>query len=879
MKKTANNTALLFVASVLMAASATASISPSVATAAECPNEQLRQESNTNPATGQPYDLSLPECRAYEMVSPLEKSGSDIQPNQSQEGIPASVNGNAVGFMSQNAFGDAENYLNAGTGTPANAYLARRGLSGWLTSYALAPRRLIGHPDATHGPDGGPELSAVANCGLTVVDNGTDGTDALCALDQGSWSTTPYYESSTGGIYGGSLSGGGIIRYLGGSAGLSHVVFGSEGGKNKAAQFLPADTSTENGDGLYEVAGLDSSSPTLRLVNVDNNGNEIGPNTGSSIGGISSDSGVPIPCEPAGGSTFGTSYQAISESGEIIYFTACPSNTLGAVNAIYARIGGKETVAVSNPSPSQCTACSQVPQSAAYQGASADGSAVFFTTTQQLVNEDTDGTMDLYEYNFANPPGKNIVQLSRGGTGDLTPGSGANVQGVVRTSSDGSHVYFVATGVLTTFPNGRGDVAALGADNLYAVDTETDETKFVADLCSSASMSGSTGDARCPVTLNAQAGLAAINDEALWGGGLEGVRRLAQTTPDGRYLVFTSYGRLITSGPEADTDEAQDVYRYDFQTGELIRVSIGEPSFGSSKNGNTPGINAEIAPLVTEGVGATGAMADINDWNRAISDNGETIIFRTPEQLQADDVNTGLHPSCSRGVTGATGCNLYVWHYKKKAATENQGEVSTVTDGHAATSADIQFGAGAISATGSDIFFFTRSPLVGQDKDVLIDIYDARIDGGFPAPTVAPSCASEEWTCQGKDSEAPANLKPEGSSTQEAGENLIAPPFKPFPEEVEGSMRIRGHSSKSLSVSVPGPGKLTLSGRGVVSTTKAATTGGAYRLALRLTSIERKLAKRRSVTVTVLVSFVPTSGKSSTATTKVTIKKVKSKKR
>jgi len=40
-----------------------------------CPNEQLRQESNVNPATGSPYSTQLPDCRAYELVSPADAGG------------------------------------------------------------------------------------------------------------------------------------------------------------------------------------------------------------------------------------------------------------------------------------------------------------------------------------------------------------------------------------------------------------------------------------------------------------------------------------------------------------------------------------------------------------------------------------------------------------------------------------------------------------------------------------------------------------------------------------------------------------------------------------------------------------------------------------
>ena len=43
------------------------------------------------------------------------------------------------------------------------------------------------------------------------------------------------------------------------------------------------------------------------------------------------------------------------------------------------------------------------------------------------------------------------------------------------------------------------------------------------------------------------------------------------------------------------------------------------------------------------------------------------------------------------------------------------------------------------SANGGDVFLFTRQPLVSQDEDELVDLYDAREDGGMPAQNPSAS--------------------------------------------------------------------------------------------------------------------------------------------
>jgi hypothetical protein len=689
-----------------------------VAAASEaCPNEQVRAESNTDPATGQSYSVGLPECRAYEMVSPLEKQGHDAL--QETPEITVSPDGTVVGWVSAGDFAGTENY--ATTIGPWNPYLAQRRPSGWATRSGFAPAALIQHPVLTATEPEWlvptPDLSSQANCGY-------EGSGLLCALREpdGSWSSSPIFSNVSGKF----LLAAPIV--LGASRDLSDLVFQLHGGQRAGEEaLLPTDVSScAECTGIYEISRLGSSSPELRLVDVDNSGHMIGPDSPVTIG-----AGKDAP----GGST----YQAVSDDGEVIYFTATPS---GGIPTIYARVAGKETVAVSDPSPAECTTCNSTPAPATYQGASADGTKVFFTTTQQLVDGDVDEDQDLYEYDFANPPGQRLMQVSHGGSGDLTPGEHANVEGVVSVSEDGERVYFVAGGVLTTLPNSLGQIANRGAANLYGYDTETGETKFVADVCSGGTMSGGITDAQCPVVQDA-------TDKDLQGFPVElqsgdVFHRLAQTTPTGQYLVFDTYAKLITSGPEVDTNEAQQVYRYDFQTGYLVRVSVGHNEYGS--NGNTPGINALIPQAGDSQSG--GGMPSINDVNRAISENGEYIIFVTSEKLQESDLNNAS--------------DVYLWH---------NGMVTMLSAGQDPEGV----ATAAMSASGGDVFFQTHTRLVGQDTDELGDIYDARVDGGFPAPTPELSCSGE--VCQGSQSTAPTFGAP-GSQSLAGSGNQFAPPFE-----------------------------------------------------------------------------------------------------
>jgi hypothetical protein len=112
--------------------------------------------------------------------------------------------------------------------------------------------------------------------------------------------------------------------------------------------------------------------------------------------------------------------------------------------------------------------------------------------------------------------------------------------------------------------------------------------------------------------------------------------------------------------------------------------------------------------------------------------------------------------------------NVYEWH---------EGDVHLISDGHDLTT---DF-AGASSVklvgvdpSGADVFFTTGDPLSAADDDDLIDIYDARIDGGFPAPAIPASCSGDG--CQPAPSAPPSEPAPATPFFTGPGNLVSSPP-------------------------------------------------------------------------------------------------------
>lgn len=655
------------------------------------------------------------EGRVFELVSPLYKGGygaTDIEAVQGE--------GEAVIFYSPGVFAGAPVGLSAGL--DPFSYIARRDSSGWSTAPIVPPTELMAWV-----PQGGRD--ATATLGLTLA-QGRSGP-SYEAADQGSGEEKFYvHPTETPDISANweplgtplkTVSGeSSTVTYRAASEDFCHVLVETKG------------PLLESGVGaaelqLYEITrGCGGESSVLRLVAVNGEGRMISPS-------CKVDFGIETYEAP-----YAENYNAISTDGSEVFFTDCIDNDFRE-HQLFVRLGGSRTLEVSRPlSP----ACGEVPCAGAgeragadFDGASEDGSRVYFTTTAQLVPGDTDTSNNLYLATIGCPAGHEGCSASERLVRSMTrtsvavdPSEPADVRGVVRVAPDGSRVYFVAGGDLSS----ESEVRALenegrlgpqpGADNFYVYDAVSGKTAFIGDLCSGFELSGSVDDVRCP----SEAG----SDTSLW----TKLEKEAQTAGvEGRYLVFASYGQLLAS----DSDTAEDVYRYDAESGTLERVSVGED--GGDTNGNDDRFGATIA----NGHANKGIVLQDELNNRAISEDGSRIVFSTAAPLSAAATN---------GLT-----DVYEWH---KEPGWSEGKVSLVSGSEAETPvADA-----VISQSGRDVFFVTTEGLVPQDGDGAADVYDARVGGGFaPLPAAPQPCSGD--ACQGPLTN-PAPLLVPGSVSQ-----------------------------------------------------------------------------------------------------------------
>ncbi len=159
-----------------------------------------------------------------------------------------------------------------------------------------------------------------------------------------------------------------------------------------------------------------------------------------------------------------------------------------------------------------------------------------------------------------------------------------------------------------------------------------------------------------------------------------------------------------------------------------------------------------------------------------MSEDGQRVFFQTTARLVPQDTNS---PTIAEDSTGGfPGMDVYEW--EADGIEEAPGVFCRVAVGCThliSTGEDVgQATFLGASENGENVFFATAAQLVPQATPEFTNIYDARVDGGFPPPAGQPECLS----CQGVGS--PAAAVQHGGERTFAGAGNPALPSSTTPE-------------------------------------------------------------------------------------------------
>jgi len=398
---------------------------------------------------------------------------------------------------------------------------------------------------------------------------------------------------------------------------------------------------------------------------------------------------------PAGGNdAYPALFEGASASGTRVFFsteeTLVPADTEHRLDVYVRDLEAGTTTLVSRGAPSCAPGCGNGDADAGFARASTDGSKAFFVSNERLTAEDTDSAVDVYERNLATEA---TTLVSVGGSSCL-PGcgngpTGATLRGL---APNASRVYFTTSEQLS----GADADSAL---DIYARNLEAGTTILV-----------SQGDAACAP-----------------GCGNSGAAPVFQTSSsDGSRVFFTSDEQLAT----ADQDTATDIYVRDLPSGPTTLASAGSSSALTASFAAASADGAHVFFTTAEGLvgGDTDEANDVYAWSggapilassaqctsgpecgsnfNTASADGSRVLFSTAEQLAPEDTDTGV--DIYEQVVGSGGPVL--------VSRPQPG-----CGGCGAGNADARFN--RASADAGVVFFTSDEPLAAADLDADDDIY------------------------------------------------------------------------------------------------------------------------------------------------------------
>ncbi len=648
---------------------------PEALPAKPCPNDAFR----IGPAA------RLPDCRAYEMVSPVNKNNGDIKtlldgPGYDTRLSQSAEDGNKFTYSSYRGFGNLK------AAPWVNQYIAARDpASGWSSESI----------DPAQGPAAAKTFNAFENpykafsadlCSSWLV----VAAEPLLAAGAREGYSEPFRRDGCGEE--------------------AYEALAPAEPKVEVKLFFPElqGTSADGGKAILRVEDKLTSDATggvfetyyaskgeLQLLCILPSGVASKGNCSAGTGGLSA-------AQPDL-SRLASVANAISKDGSRVYWTESLRFDKSLNNFVSTETGPGKVYLRLNPGQEQsalsggeCTepekACTikvsetQTSQASRFLGASPDGATALF--------EVAEGTLEgkLYQFEVG------------GGSREIA----GKVMGVAGTSEDLSRIYFVSEEAIAGTTG-----ASVGKPNLY-LDQEG-ANSFIATL-SKADVTG-----RIP------------SDTIT-----EPIFHAARASTDGGVLVFISTGSLtgydntdLASG-EADSE----VYVYEAGTPAPVCVSC-DPSGARPSGGRmVPGTGNSSATLAT----AAGlAMADNELYTpHALSADGKHLFFNSFDSLLPRDTNGKedvyeWESASSPAACERLGAELYV-----QAAA---GCLSLISSGESPQDSELL----DADPSGDDAFFTTNASLLPQDPG-LIDVYDARAGGGFPQPVRSAACEGE--ACQ-----------------------------------------------------------------------------------------------------------------------------------
>lgn len=682
------------------------------------------------------FGSGLADGRVWEQVTPVNKFGGGIT---NTGPVQAAEDGSGISFQTRGSIVEDPEGNRA---IEYAAVLARRSSSGWAVRDLVPP-----HKEAT-GLGVAPEYKIFSHdLGRAVLEPRDDTPLSPEASERAPnlrTNTNPpsyrplvtskpgFANVPPGTVFGGEANAGqNPVSFSGGDGSLSHVVVSSQAplvtGASQRSLYLWSDS-----DGSLE--------PVSELPAAEGGGVVAGQLGSGNI----------------------TVRHAVSEDGSRIFWA--PGNPITSIlnwPALYLRDAvADETVRIDVPEAGVTPTAEPGP---AFMAASADGSVVFFTDSQQLTEDASPEGRDLYRCEVGDVGGSlgctDIEDLSAPLSGSGESGNAKEL--AVGVSDNGGSIYFVARGVLDTEPNGAEESAVPGAPNLYLWQKSTG-VRFIASLSE--------------------------EDNPDWGNPprwtlvAQAARGTGAASPDGRYLVFMSEQNL--AGVESRDPETgqpiEQAFRYDAVEDELVCIScnpsgatdsgteIGEGSVGIGIiNPDPKGLweNRRLGatlpePAEGEPVGFTFY------WPRAVLDNGRAY-FNSPSPLVTGDSN-GTWDVYQYEPFGLGDCDPST--ASGMAATTASGCVSLISSGTDSQSS-VFLDAGD---TGDDVFFATFARLSATDVDNVADVYDARVNGVAATVEQHTECAGE--ACQARGA-PPGDVAPNSSTFNGAG-NVKQKPHK-----------------------------------------------------------------------------------------------------